>query len=156
MKDVISVDSNSKSEDTTIQDIVDGTPKGQAAVKKAIEDSIEVQNEMIKKAQDTSLDDMYSKAELEGELYRIFTDLRIDLEHEKPGDVYVKYADEITSLLAQQQANLLQVIEDEVIEISSNPRIYNGHEVRARDDLKDEQRQTLKQIKDNVINGGSL
>lgn len=43
-------------QDTTIQDVVNGTPKGQAAVEKAIKDSIEVQNSMTKKAQDTSLD----------------------------------------------------------------------------------------------------
>lgn len=43
---------------TTIQDVVNGTPKGQEAVQKAIDDSIEVQNEMSKEAQDTSLDDI--------------------------------------------------------------------------------------------------
>ena len=44
-------------QDTTIQDVVNGTPKGQEAVQKAIDDSIKVQNEMTKKAQDTSLDE---------------------------------------------------------------------------------------------------
>lgn len=43
---------------TTIHDVVNGTPKGQEAVQKAIDDSIKVQNEMTKKAQDTSLDDI--------------------------------------------------------------------------------------------------
>jgi hypothetical protein len=43
---------------TTIQDVVNSTPKGQEAVQKAIDDSIKVQNEMTKKAQDTSLDDI--------------------------------------------------------------------------------------------------
>lgn len=42
---------------TTIQDVVNGTPKGQEAVQKAIDDSIKVQNEMSKEAQDTSLDE---------------------------------------------------------------------------------------------------
>ncbi len=36
---------------TTIQDVVNGTPKGQEAVQKAIDDSIKVQNEMSKEAQ---------------------------------------------------------------------------------------------------------
>ena len=44
-------------QDTTIHDVVNGTPKGQEAVQKAIDDSIKVQNEMSKKAQDTSLDE---------------------------------------------------------------------------------------------------
>ncbi len=44
-------------QDATIQDVVNGTPKGQEAVQKAIDDSIKVQNEMTKEAQDTSLDE---------------------------------------------------------------------------------------------------
>jgi len=44
-------------QDATIHDVVNGTPKGQEAVQKAIDDSIKVQNEMTKKAQDTSLDE---------------------------------------------------------------------------------------------------
>lgn len=45
-------------QDATIHDVVNGTPKGQEAVQKAIDNSIKVQNEMTKKAQDTSLDDI--------------------------------------------------------------------------------------------------
>lgn len=45
-------------QDATIHDVVNGTPKGQEAVQKAIDDSIKVQNEIFKKAQDTSLDDI--------------------------------------------------------------------------------------------------
>ena len=45
-------------QDATILDVVNGTPKGQEAVQKAIDDSIKVQNEMSKEAQDTSLDDI--------------------------------------------------------------------------------------------------
>lgn len=45
-------------QDATIHDVVNGTPKGQEAVQKAIDDSIKVQNEMTKEAQDTSLDDI--------------------------------------------------------------------------------------------------
>jgi len=44
-------------QDATIHDVVNGTPKGQEAVQKAIDDSIKVQNEMTKKTQDTSLDE---------------------------------------------------------------------------------------------------
>ena len=44
-------------QDATIHDVVNGTPKGQEAVQKAIDNSIKVQNEMTKKAQDTSLDE---------------------------------------------------------------------------------------------------
>lgn len=40
-------------QDTTIQDVVNGTPKGREAVQKAVEQSIEDQNEMTRKAQDT-------------------------------------------------------------------------------------------------------
>lgn len=80
MKNVINVDSNSKSEDTpsksnenlysttdqlsndykvppqdtvSMEDIMHATPKGRETVMKAIENSIEVQNKMTKKAQNT-------------------------------------------------------------------------------------------------------
>lgn len=81
-------------QDTTIQDVVNGTPKGQAAVEKAIKDSIEVQNSMTKKAQDTSLDFIGCCG---GGLAR----------HE--------VCSHVKAYIKEEQAKLSQVIEDEVV-----------------------------------------
>lgn len=61
------------------------------------------------------------------------------------------------TLLAQQQAKLLQVIEDKVIgEDEPPPPLGSIAKVLGRNRLRAEQRQALNKIKDNVINGGSL
>lgn len=115
-------------QDTTIQDVVNGTPKGQAAVEKAIKDSIEVQNSMTKKAQDTSLDFIGCCG---GGLAR----------HE--------VCSHVKAYIKEEQAKLSQVIEDEVI-------LVQCKECEGAHFFKAVPLEALKQIKDNVINGGSV
>lgn len=164
MKDVISVDSNSKSEDKpTALDVVTGTSKGQEAVMKAVQQSIQDQNEMIKKAQDTSLDDKFYNHPVTLILGKIGKNVTI-------GDTYK----DIMAWHKAEVAKLLQVIEDEVIK-PNEPHIivdtgvaidkcdsYNSGDesdcncpAGERNQFRNEQRQALKKIKDNVINGGA-
>lgn len=135
MKNVINVDSNSKSEDTkynnkpsnytleleskispepsqdtvSIEDIMHATPKGREAVMKAIENSIEVQNKMTKKAQNTLKES---------------NNLNTSEEHIKDtsldfigccggGLARHEVCSHVKAYIKAQQAKLLQVIEDE-------------------------------------------
>ena len=122
-------------QDTTIQDVVDGTPKGQEAVRKAMELSIQDQNGMTRKAQDTILDVLEEIRQL----------LIHKTEEEKRKAVLAWHKAEIAKLFEQIRS---EVIGSDIPELNIP---QNKSQVRARNRNKAEQREALTRLeKDNA------
>lgn len=119
-------------QDTTIQDVVNGTPKGQEAVQKAIDDSIKVQNEMTKKAQDTSLDDILAILD---DHHSIVTD-----------ELGKSCAKELLAWHKAEIAKLFEQIRSEVIGDGSKDSVHNYNDHQAREVFRIEQLEALTRL----------
>ena len=117
---------------TTILDVVNGTPKGQEAVQKAIDDSIKVQNEMTKKAQDTSLDDILAILD---DHHSIVTD-----------ELGKSCAKELLAWHKAEIAKLFEQIRSEVIGDGSKDSVHNYNDHQAREVFRIEQLEALTRL----------
>lgn len=156
--------SNSKSEDTvSMEDIMHATPKGREAVQKAINESIEVQNKMTKKAQNTLKESNNLNT---SEEHIKDTSLDVDWNDLIGQDMSAYEAKENIKILKktiaawhkQQQIKLIERIEGEVIKPDEemlgwkDPNHYYEEEVdkETRNEYRAEQRQALKKIKESI------
>lgn len=161
MKDVISVDSNSKSEDTLPENSIHEPLSDNPSPSKGLLKATEPPQDSSQREQDTSLDDTNKALERAFKDYRIGCDMALS---ERDDGVYtqaeyeeaimweldnaISFVHEIySSLLKQQQIKLIERIEG--VNRTENDRgfIYINEE---------DFMEAIKMIKDNVINGGSL
>lgn len=146
------------SQDTvSIEDIMHATPKGREAVQKAIKESIEVQDKMTKKAQDTLKESNNLNT---SEEHIKDTSLDVDWNDLIGQDMSAYEAKENIKILKktiaawhkQQQIKLIERIEGEVIGSKENYNFDNMERASViyRNKLRAKQRQALKKIKESI------
>jgi len=137
MKDINSSPSNSKSEDTPLIKDYMGNVVG-----------------ATEPPQDTSLD-----AQLRVSINNIMIEF-LGMEGKPTMDEAIHQTKlKFLELFKSKQVKLLQVVEDEVVgadDEAGQDHLLSERVGTIRNTLKAEQRQVLKKLKDNVINGGSL
>lgn len=146
------------SQDTvSVEDIMHATPKGREVVMKAIENSIEVQNKMTKKAQNTLKESNNLNT---SEEHIKDTSLDVDWNDLIGQDMSAYEAKENIKILKktiaawhkQQQIKLIERIEGEVIGSKENYNFDNMERASViyRNKLRAKQRQALKKIKESI------
>lgn len=132
-------------QDTTIQDVVNGTPKGQEAVQKAIDDSIKVQNEMSKEAQDTSLDDIVIPDDIEQLCTYLFDQVQ-SYRTVEGWDGMFKIKDRVLAWHKAERAKLFEQVRVEVIGDGSKDSVHNYNDHQAREIFRIEQLEALTRL----------
>ena len=139
MKDVISVDSNSKSEDTKYNN-------------KPSNYTLELESKISPEpSQDSPLGQVTSLDKLADDIEAMICDW--NAPRQLTGSVR-EAAEKMAKWHKAEVANLLQVIEDEVIGEMETEQVDELE--HARNVLRTVQLEILKKLEDTVINGGSL